>query len=127
MFILLAAINWSVVIPLLGIFIGPIFAYLIAARRFSGRIASSDAASLWQESSNLRKEYKSEMDELRTIVTNLRSRVIDLEDKNEVLYLENGELRAEVSRLRKENSLLKARIEELEREASQLRSIAKGI
>jgi chromosome segregation ATPase len=122
MLLILAAINWSAVGPLLGAFLGPIFTYLVAARRFSGRISNSDAASLWEESGKLRAEYKEEMNELRLITTRLRERVEDLEDKNESLYMENGELRKEVSRLKQENRLLKARIEELEREHSESQS-----
>lgn len=116
MLLIIAAVNWSVLGPLIGAFLGPIFAYLVAARRFSGKISTSDASSLWEESGKLRAEYKEEMNELRAITFRLRERVEDLEDKNDTLALENGELRAEVSRLKHENRELKARIEELERE-----------
>lgn len=118
---ILLAVNWAVVLPLLGIFVGPVLAYVLSARRLSGKITTSDATSLWTESGNLRREYKTEIGELRIIVTKLRDRVNDLEDKNELLHLENGELRLEVTRLRSENRLLKLRVEELEKELYETR------
>jgi len=36
---------------------GPLLAYLGAIRKASGRITSSDASELWEEASNIRKEY----------------------------------------------------------------------
>jgi hypothetical protein len=36
---------------------GPLLAYLGAVRKTSGRIRSSDASELWDEASNIRKEY----------------------------------------------------------------------
>lgn len=114
MLILLAAVNWNVLVPIIVALAGPIFAYLAAARRLSGKITTTDASKLWDEAGNLRKEYKTELNELRVIVSKLRDSVKDLEAQNDILHLENGELRLEVTKLRAENHKLKTRIEELE-------------
>lgn len=98
---------------------GPIIAYLAAARRLSGRIDTSEAAQLWEEAGKLRYEYKTEVTEMREILTKLRLRVEDLELKNDALHLENGELRSEVIRLRSENTALKRRVSELEKERDE--------
>jgi chromosome segregation ATPase len=120
--LILLATDITTLLPLLGILIGPVLAYLLSARRLSGKITTSDATSLWAESGKLRLEYKTEMEDLRLIVTRLRERVSELEDKNEVLHLENGELRLEITRLRSENRMLKLRIEELEKELYEYKS-----
>lgn len=106
--------DFGIIAALATALFGPVIAYLAAARRLSGRIDTSEAAQLWQEASNLRSEYKREIEELRGLVGKLRDRVLDLETKNEQLALENGELKLELIKVQKENRRLKARIEELE-------------
>jgi hypothetical protein len=60
--------------------------YLVARRQSSGRIATSDAATLWAESQSMRKELRDECESLRGEVGTLRGEVVFL--------------RGEVSRLR---------------------------
>lgn len=50
----------------------PLAAYLVAAKRFSGRIESSDAAELWAESRSIRDWSQRRIDELQREVTRLR-------------------------------------------------------
>jgi hypothetical protein len=50
----LAAIDPAVTIAVLAAAIGPIGAYLVAARRLSGKINNSDAEQLWAESKAIR-------------------------------------------------------------------------
>lgn len=71
----------------------PIGAYLIAVRRLSGRIGSSDAHDLWEESKSIRDWSSQRID---------------------ALVRENEELRAELARI--DNRLSKAlrRVAELE-------------
>src|SRR6266487_5469775 len=107
-------VDIGIILAIIAAIGGPLVAYLIGAKKLSGRINTSEAGMLWEEARNLRSEYKTEVGDLRDIVVKLRDRVNELEKKNDILYLENGELHKEVLHLRSENSLLKARVKELE-------------
>lgn len=117
--------------PVLGVIIGAIIsalsAWVIQLRKLSGNIATSEAASLWQESSSIREDYRErirvledrivrfekEHDELRSIHSVLRAENVDLHDKHvkcerkiaqleercEVLGHENAQLRNTIQRL----------------------------
>lgn len=60
--------------------------YLIARRQSSGRVGTSDAATLWEESQAMRKELRDEVRELRIEISQnrkeidqLRTRIRELE------------------------------------------------
>lgn len=114
---------------------GPLLTYLVAARRLSGKIATSDASDLWTESRSIREDYQRRIEELNAVVARCEKRIELLEDRNKALYLENGqlkrmieeheatiaELRLHVHRLgdenvalRDENVKLRKRVTELE-------------
>jgi chromosome segregation ATPase len=100
---------------------GPLGAYLVAARRFSGKIASSDATDLWKESSAIREWSGSQIAALSENVTRLEQRVRDLENaerelarENTVLVRENEKLHGQVRALSTELSACHRRISELE-------------
>lgn len=111
--------------------IGPLGAYLVAARRFSGKIESSDAKALWAESRDIRDEYKSQIGALTTTVGVLEARVGVVENQNASLARENThlvqqirdlsdtitELRAEIVSLTGELQRSHARVDQLEEEA----------
>lgn len=59
----------SVVIPILTIFIGPLLAYLVASRRLSGDIQTSEATDLWRESASIREDYR---DQIRILTARVR-------------------------------------------------------
>jgi hypothetical protein len=48
---------WAQVVLAVVALGGPLLAYLGAVRKTSGRIRSSDASDLWEEASDIRKEY----------------------------------------------------------------------
>lgn len=91
--------------PLIGVIvvalIGPLGAYLVAARRFSGKIASSDATDLWAESRSIREWSQKQLDQLA-----IRIRTVEEE---------NTQLRATVHSLTTELEYAKARVAELEK------------
>lgn len=116
---------------------GPIGAYLLAAKRLSGSIKSSEASDLWKESASLREDLMSRIRTLNGTIENCEKRIEELEARNQKLWLENGtqrqmvedqgdlihELRDQVQRLNKdkdqlkdENQLLRRRVTELELE-----------
>ena len=64
---------------------GPLLAYLLAARKTSGRIRSSDASELWEESAAIRRECAERVRVLET-------RVKELEGINMQLQTENWRL-----------------------------------
>lgn len=113
--------NFAVIVSLITAAVGSLGAYLVAARRFGGKINTSEAASLWTEAGNLRKEYKKEIDQLRSALEAVTLRLADMEKRNGDLYLENGNLRRMVEEhektitdLREDNQRLRRRVDELE-------------
>lgn len=95
---LLAAID-----PLVGVLIaaivGPLGAYFVAVRKFSGKIGSSDATELWKESGAIREWSSSRMGELREDVQRLESRVGLVEGQNAALAQENANLILQIREL----------------------------
>lgn len=120
--------NYGILVPLVVALVAPLFAYLAAARRLSGRIQHSEATSLWEEASKLRSEYKDELGRLRREIEGCYDRIGEIETVNGRLREENGTLRrlvleheqtindltAALDVLRTENHMLKARVVELE-------------
>jgi chromosome segregation ATPase len=121
--------------PVLGIIIaaivGPLGAYLLAARKLSGRVATSDATDLWAESRSIRQWSTARIEALDMEVSLLRTRIGLVEQQNDALARENsrlmeqihelnetiGELRAEIVALTKELRASRERVKELEDEA----------
>jgi len=68
---------------------GPLFAYLAAVRKASGRIASSDATELWDEARSIRTECA---ERVRVLEERLRWE----EERYMALLLENQRLQREV-------------------------------
>lgn len=107
--------------------VGPLVTYLIAARQFSGKIATSDASELWRESKEIRDWGTTRIAELSATVEILERRVTKCEQQNHVLLRENEDLgrqvrtqtatiedlRAEIVRLREALRLCQLRVAEL--------------
>ena len=74
------------VAALIGTLAGIAATYVVARRRSSGRIATSEAADLWQASESIRHDLTEDVRALRQEVASLRS--------------ENIALRAELSAIR---------------------------
>jgi len=115
---------------------------IIYARRFSGKIRSSEAVTLWEAQEEFRKDLTERNNKLRGYLDRCEAKIDDLEKRlsemeahNIELRLENGELkarlldfegtitelRAEVGKLQhdntkltRENTALKKRVKELE-------------
>jgi predicted RNase H-like nuclease (RuvC/YqgF family) len=81
--------------------IAPAVAYLVAIRKTSGRIETTEAGQLWQEAEKLRTEYKEEIKSLRELVTSLRTRIEELAEDNRHLREENVALLRRVSTIEK--------------------------
>lgn len=111
-------------VSLLGVAITALTSYIIGSRRLSGRIATSEASSLWAESSSIREYLAQQLDADRRRITDLEARIASAEASNVALARENldlirkltaaeatiGELRDELADLRRENQSLRSTI-----------------
>lgn len=68
---------WIALVALLGTGMTGAVTWAIARRATSGRIETTEAASLWTESANIRTELRLEAKELRERIGTLQSEVRD--------------------------------------------------
>ena len=80
------------VLAAIAAFAAPIGAYLVAARRFSGKIKTSEAEELWVESRSIRQDATMRISELNRVVERLETRVDSLEGENDRLRARIAEL-----------------------------------
>jgi len=126
----------TIILTLIGILAAPLLGYLAAARRLSGKVASSEAADLWEESRSIRQDYQKRIEELNKVIYNCQQRIDELERRNDQLYLENGnlkrmiegheatidELRSQLHRVSEENITLRDENVKLRRRVTELES-----
>lgn len=93
--------------------------YLVALRRLSGKIATSEAAELWQESKAIREDYRERL-------ASLEARVAQLEQQNNELVAANLKLRENKNKLESTVASLLARAKSLEEKNARLRAELKG-
>jgi hypothetical protein len=96
-------VNAIALLGIIALFAAPLVTYLVAARQFSGKIATSDATDLWEESRSIRDWSQKRINELNDLVVHLERRVAEVEVKNHGLTLENDHLLQKVGVLEKEN------------------------
>jgi len=80
--------TWTAVVPLIGIIVAPLLTYLVARRRSSGRIDTTEAATLWTEAEKLRKLYQDEAERLRKELTGVQEQLATLSAEITVLRKE---------------------------------------
>lgn len=98
MWIVLATIDPLVGVLIVGL-IGPVGAYLVAARKMSGKIATTEATQLWEESAAIRVWSAARIDKCDQEILRLNA---DLDiSKAEVrrLVIELDGAKAEIRRL----------------------------
>jgi peptidoglycan hydrolase CwlO-like protein len=78
------------IIGVLGTVTVALVTYLVARRQNSGRIATSDASTLWVESQAMRKELRDEVLLLRTDVRELRTEIQALKEEIDRLRVRLG-------------------------------------
>lgn len=76
--------------------------YFVARRQGSGRIATSDAATLWAESQAMRRELREEVVGLRKEVLSLRQALDSTRSQLTAAHAEAGTLRHELGEARKQ-------------------------
>lgn len=78
----------------LAALVAPLVTYLVAKRQRSGKIVTTEAAQLWNESTAMRRE-------LRETVGRLEERVRELERERAICYERIEVLEAELANLRR--------------------------
>lgn len=68
----------------------------------SGQIRTSEAEALWEESRDIRKEYRERLQAVEQRNRELEERVAKCEDLNNILGMDNRQLRDANSRLERE-------------------------
>jgi uncharacterized protein YlxW (UPF0749 family) len=96
---LLAAFEWGIVGIIVTAIAAPIGAYVLAARKMSGKIDTSSATELWKESRLIRDDYRERLLAAAERTTGLEVRVAKLEEINVELLRENLALKQKVSEL----------------------------
>jgi hypothetical protein len=79
----------ALIVALAAALIGPVVTFLVAARRLSGRIGTSDASDLWTEGAAMRRV-------LQERLTAEEARRVVAEERCDRLETENRELRRRV-------------------------------
>lgn len=99
---------------LLGAAIAALGAYITANRRLSGRVAQSEASSLWEESASIRHDYREQINADRERIARLEERVASAEHRNTELAEKNLELARQLA-------AAEATIAELQRDLGEAR------
>ncbi len=97
--------DTSTLIPFVVALVAPIGAYLLAARRMSGKIETSEASPLWEESRAMREDYRQRLDSASTRQRDLEARMAQLEHQNYELLVENAKLKEQVAKLERVTEL----------------------
>lgn len=104
-----------------GAIVAALGAYVAAARRLSGKVSTSEAGELWQESAAIRQDYRDRLHSADDRQARLEERVAKLEQRNselaaEVVQLmrEALELQRTIGRLRDERDEALGAVEHLQ-------------
>ena len=94
----LAAIDPIAATAIVAAAVGPIGAYLVAARRLSGKVTNSDAEQLWAESKAIRDWSGDRMNLQDEEIKALRKNLDDLTRRFAAIEAENKILRERLKR-----------------------------
>lgn len=104
--VFLADATEPVAAAIIAAILGPIGAYVVAARKMSGKIGTSDADQLWAESKAIRdwstnrlEAQENEIRDLRSALSDLTSRCSRLENENASLKDELGKAYTRIAEL----------------------------
>lgn len=114
-------VDWTQVlialIGLPGVALTGWYTYRLAARRASGKVATTDADALWEEQANLRRYLTEDIVQLRKDLAAERAAREDVERRFEMLRSEHA---AEIDALREELRTKDHQIQRLESERGEL-------
>ena len=118
--------NAAWIVPIVVALIAALGTYLGIVRRASGKIATTEAAKLWDEAGNLREVYRKEIDRLQGKIDEIEGRLTTLEVENSDLREKNLRLEKENVKLHEENATLKHEVQTLKRRVSELENHVAG-
>lgn len=120
--------NTQIIIALvgaIGVISSAAVTWLVAMRKNSGNISSSDAALLWAESNSLRAEYKdraekleAQLQQVNAKLATVTSELNKLQGKSSQMIKKIDELKGIIAKLRRENELLLKQTKHGQTEAS---------
>lgn len=110
-----------------GAVVAALGTYIAAAKRLSGKINTSEAESLWAESSSIREDYRNRIAHAEERQAALEKRVADLEKANTDLRNENLTLRERNLECERHSAQLEERCEHLNEENDRLRRTIKRL
>jgi chromosome segregation ATPase len=103
------AVNGSAVLIPIGVaIVTALGAYLASVRRLSGKIGTSEASDLWEESASIREDYRTRLNFAEARAIRLEERVDKLEDLNQLLSIDNRDLRIKLGECERELAQLRA-------------------
>lgn len=103
----------TVFLAVAAVVLAPLVGYLAASRRLSGKIGTSDADALWDESKSIREDYRAQLNNANQRVLALEARVARCEATNTEVVRENIALQRRIDVLERENADLRGEIERL--------------
>jgi uncharacterized protein YqfA (UPF0365 family) len=74
-------VNEALIGSIIAAVIAALGTYLLAARRFSGKIATSEANQLWKEAAAIREDCRKQVTELRAYVVSLEALIQTLREE----------------------------------------------
>lgn len=124
--------DWSAVVAIAGFLLGGGGIAALWRTRSQNRV--DERSQLTNEQVKFRQDMAAEMSSLRTEISNLKEANRKLDDRNDELIKENGDLKGRVRFLEEQNADLKNRILNadaekytMQRELEQLKQSVRGI
>lgn len=110
-----------IIVPVAVAAIAAAGAFYAAQRRMSGKIGSSEAQSLWQESASIREDYRMRAAAAELRILSLEGRLVAMEKDHAATLRDNLELMQKVIQLELQVHDLQARLDRSEAENRFLR------
>lgn len=109
------------VVAIIVAVVGPLGAYLVAARRFSGKVETTEAKDLWKEAGRIREWSSARITALEARIEALEETGDELQRRNTELNRKVIDLTGEVAACRRENQALTADLETAQGLVEELR------
>lgn len=116
----------ALIVALIAAVAGPLLGYIAATRKLSGKIGTSEASSLWQESASIRSDYRDRLAASEARMANLEARIAEEEKANNSLTRENMALASKNAECQRIIEELQHRVDKLEEENQRLHERTSG-
>lgn len=117
----------AVIVAVVAAVAAPLVAYITASRKLSGKIGTSEASSLWEESAKIRDDYARRLAASDERQAALEGRVALLERDNNSLTRENAGLGTKILAYEQIIKDLNARLGKVEDENTDLRDLVAAL